>query len=142
MVRRMVLFSPMYALLPDKSECTYNILLRKQKAAINSFEENFLTRMLFSPFPNVIRKIQSEGLTAQYQEEIQFLLKVKMLPSLSFVPEQDVDCFNIIMTDFPESALNVARYFEETYIGKRRSTIHYYDLENVRNGTSATSADK
>ena len=43
-----------------------------------------------------------------------------MLPSLAFVPEQDVvDCFNIIMQDFPASALNVATNFEDTYIGKR-----------------------
>ena len=42
-----------------------------------------------------------------------------MLPSLAFVPEEDFYCFNILMADFPESALNVARYFEETYIGKR-----------------------
>ena len=43
-----------------------------------------------------------------------------MIPSLAFVPEEDVvDCYNILMTDFPESALNVAVYFEETYIGKR-----------------------
>ena len=43
-----------------------------------------------------------------------------MLPSLAFVPEQDVvDCLNIIMQDFPASALNVATYFEDTYIGKR-----------------------
>ena len=42
-----------------------------------------------------------------------------MLPSLAFVPEQDVDCYNILMAEFPESALNVAVYFEENYIGKR-----------------------
>ena len=77
--------------------------------------------MLF-PSQNVFRKIQSEGLTAQYPEDIEFLLKLKMLPSLAFVPEQEVVvCFNILMADFPESALNVARYFEETYIGKRLS---------------------
>ena len=44
-----------------------------------------------------------------------------MLPSLAFVPEQDVmDCFNILMADFPESALGVrkgATYFVDNYIG-------------------------
>ena len=43
-----------------------------------------------------------------------------MLPNLAFVPEQDVvDCFNILKADFPESALDFATYFEDTYIGKR-----------------------
>ena len=63
--------------------------------------------------------IQSEGLTGQYQSDIEFGLSLKMLPSLAFVPEQEVvDCFNNIMPDFPASALNVAKYFEDTYIGK------------------------
>ena len=39
---------------------------------------------------------------------------------LAFVPEQDVpDCFISLMTEFPEDAITVAQYFEETYIGKR-----------------------
>ena len=43
-----------------------------------------------------------------------------MQPSLAFVPEEDVpDCITILMTDFPESAIKFAKYFEETYIGKR-----------------------
>ena len=75
--------------------------------------------MLFSPLPKCISEIQSEELTAQYQEEIEFLLKLKMLPSLAYVPEQDVDCFNILLADFPESALSVTRYFDETHIGKQ-----------------------
>ena len=58
--------------------------------------------------------------SAIYQEDREFLLKLKMLPSLAFVPEQDVmDCFNILMANFPESALGVATYFEDNYIGKR-----------------------
>ena len=129
-----------YALLPDKTTSTYNRLLSKlfeiqpaldpsrimtdfEKAAINVFEEKFLAVIsgcFFHLSQNVYRKIQSEGLTAIYQEDREFLIKLKMLPSLAFVPEEDVvDCYNILMTDFPESALNVAVYFEETYIGKR-----------------------
>ncbi|KAI6658189.1 hypothetical protein LOD99_15458 [Oopsacas minuta] len=42
-----------------------------------------------------------------------------MLPSLAFVPEQDVYCFNFLTTDFPESALGVAAYFEDNYIDNR-----------------------
>ena len=43
-----------------------------------------------------------------------------MLPSLAFVPEIDViDCFNILMQDFPENAISVANYFENNYIGRK-----------------------
>ena len=43
-----------------------------------------------------------------------------MLPSLAFVPEMDViHSFNLLMQDFPESAMNIRKYFEDNYIGKR-----------------------
>ena len=43
---------------------------------------------------------------------------MRMLPSLAFVPKHDViDCFMKLMADFPQSAMEVAEYFEETYIG-------------------------
>ena len=134
------IFPCVYALLPDKRESTYSKLLRKlleiqpdlnpmnimvdfEKAAIKSFEDNFLSIIsgcFFHLSQNVFRKMQSEGLTNQYQADGEFLLKLKMLPSLAFVPEHEVvDCYNILMIDFPASALNVARYFEETYIGKQ-----------------------
>ena len=93
-----------------------------KKAAINVFEDKFvavISGCFFHLSQNVYRKIQSEGLTTIYQEDREFFLKLKMLPSLAFVPEQDVvDCFNILMADFPESALGVATYFEDNYIGK------------------------
>ena len=94
-----------------------------EKAAMNSFENNFpavISGSFFHLSQNIYRKIQTEGLTSQYQTDREFVLKLKMLPSLAFVPEEHVpDCFTILMTDFPGSALNVAKYFEETYIGKR-----------------------
>ena len=53
-------------------------------------------------------------------EDQDFALRRRMLPSLAFVPEHDViDCFMILMADFPQSAMEVAEYFEETYIGRR-----------------------
>ena len=89
-----------------------------EKAAINAFEENFVTLIsgcFFRLSQNVYRKIQSEWLTVIYQEDREFLLKLKMLPSLAFVPKQVVDGYNILMADFPESALNVAVCFVEIY---------------------------
>ena len=86
------------------------------KAAINVFGDKFLavnTGCFFHLSQDVYRKIQSEGLTTIYQEDREFLLELKMLPSLVFVPEQDVMyCFNILMADYPESALRVSTYFE------------------------------
>ena len=69
---------------------------------------------------NIWRKIQSEGLTVQYQADGEFQIKLRMLMGLAFVPEQDVpNCFKSLMLESPEQAITVAKYFEETYIGKR-----------------------
>ena len=94
-----------------------------EKAAINSFENNFIAVIsgcFFHLSQNIWRKIQSEGLAVQYQADSELQIKLRMLMGLAFVPEQDVpDCFISLMTEFPEEAITVAQYFEETYIGKR-----------------------
>ena len=116
-------FPCILALLPNKKESTYNTLLRKlleikpdlnpktimadfEKAAINSFENNVnavISGCFFHLSQNIWRKIQSEGLTVQYQADGEFQMKLRMLMGLAFVPEQDVsDCFNILMVGFPE----------------------------------------
>ena len=62
---------------------------------------------------NVFRQIHSNGLTAQYLEDEEFSIQMKMLPSLTFVPEHDViDSFTMVIDDFPESAKGIAEYFE------------------------------
>lgn len=134
-----VVYPCVYALLTGKSESIYNRLIRIlleieptldpihimldfEKAAMNAFEENFvaiISGCFFHLSQSIFRKIQSEGLTTQYQTDHEFLLKLKMLPSLAFVPEIDVvESFNILISEFPQSALNVAKYFEDNYIGK------------------------
>ena len=85
-------FPCIFALLPNKKESTYNTLLRKlleikpdlnpktimvdfEKAAINSFENNFnvvISGCFFHLSQNIWRKIQSEGLTVQYQADGEF----------------------------------------------------------------------
>ena len=134
------LFPCAYALMTSKSEENYNRLFRKllefepalnpaatmvdfEKAAINAFEEIFIAVVsgCFSHLSqNVYRKIQSEGLVTQYINDREFATWIKMLPSLAFVPENEVtDCFNLLMQNFPKSAINVATYFENSYIGKK-----------------------
>ena len=133
-------FPCVYALMTSKSEENYLRLFRKllefepafnpaaimvdfEKAVINAFEEIFIAVVpgcFFHLSQNVYRKIQSEGLVTQYNNDREFATWIKMLPSLAFVPENEVtDCFNLLMQNFPESAINVATYFETNYIGKK-----------------------
>ena len=68
---------------------------------------------------NIYRKIQSAGFTNQYIENAGFALLMKMLPSLTFVPEsQVIHYFNLLMEEFPTFAIEIAEYFEDTYIGR------------------------
>ena len=92
-----------------------------EKASINAFEEKFLSVVsgcFFHLSQNIYRKIQSAGLTNQYIEDPNFALQIKMLPSLAFVPEDKViQSFTALMVEFPTTAIEIAEYFKETYIG-------------------------
>ena len=69
---------------------------------------------------NIYRNVQTEGLVINYREDNEFALKIKMLPRLSFIPEMDViDSFNLLMQDFPQSAMILRKYIKDNYIGKR-----------------------
>ena len=100
-------------------------MLDFEKASINALEEDFLAVvsgiwMLLPLLSKYFRKSQSKGLTNQYMEDPEFAVTMRMRPSLAFVPEHDVsDCFLILMADFPQCVVEIAEYFEETYIGKR-----------------------
>ena len=107
-----------------------------EKAAINALENNCISVIngcFFHLSQNVYRRVQVEGLSKNYQEDPEFALKIKMLPSMAFVPEMEVvDCFNLLMQDFPENAFNLAKYFEDNYIGKsyqmELGEYHYFQF--------------
>ena len=83
--------------------------------AINALENNFTSvnnGYFFNLSQNVYWEAQVEGVSKNYQEDPDFALKIKMLPSLAFVPEMEVvDCFNLLMQDIPENAFNLAKIF-------------------------------
>ncbi|KAI6649667.1 hypothetical protein LOD99_6671 [Oopsacas minuta] len=130
-----------YALMLNKLQSTYDELLKKlkeiepeidpssimvdfEKASINTLEENSLaviSACLFHLSQSIHRQIQSIGLATLYLEDEEFAIQMKMSVSLALVPEFEViDCFTILMGNFPESGKEVAEYFEVNYIGKRR----------------------
>ena len=125
-----VIFPCIYALLPNKTEAIYDKLFKKlleiepllnpltimvdfEKAAINALEENFIsviTGCFFHLSQNIFRRVQEHGLAVRYQEDNDFAISIKMLASLAFVPEIDViDCFIIVMQQFPEGAEYILR---------------------------------
>ena len=91
------------------------VMLDFEIAAINAFEEIFIAFIsccFFQLSQNTFRKIQLVGIAAKYKDDNEFALKLRMLSSLAFVPEIEVvNCFSLLMQDFPESAHDVATYF-------------------------------
>ena len=94
-----------------------------ENAPLNALEENFLAVIsgwFLNLSQNIYRQIQPRGLATLYLEDEEFAIKMKMLVSLAFVPEHGViDCFTILISDFPESGKEIAEYFEVKYIGKK-----------------------
>ena len=157
-----------FALLTNKSELTYKKLFTKlldirpelnpflimvdfEKAAINALESTFLSVVsgcFFHLSQNIYRKIQSAGFTNQYIENADFAILMKMLPSLAFVPEcQVIHYFNLLMEEFPTFAIEIAEYFEVTYIGRllpnhTRKTFPNSNLEFIHKGELKILSDE
>ncbi|KAB0805089.1 hypothetical protein PPYR_02059 [Photinus pyralis] len=132
----------LYALLPNKTKATYQRMLQHikvlqpglqprrlmtdfEQAAIQAFDEEFpnieKTGCFFHLSQSVWRKVQNEGLTARYQNDHEFSRWIRMIPSLAFLPPDRVtQSFEDLLDDpdFPQEALPIANYFEDTYIGR------------------------
>lgn len=135
-----------YALLPNKSQCSYKTLMTQlkslnnnlkptsimtdfERSAINSFKEAFprsIQRGCFFHLSQCLwRKIQQiEGMQEKYKTDADFALQVKQLVALAFVPECDViKAFESLLDSeyflTNESVLQpLIDYFEDTWIGR------------------------
>ena len=100
------------------------LFLDFEQAAINSFQSVWpLTQVkacFFHLSQAVFRKLQSFGLQQEYQNDPEFVIRMRMLPALAFVPPELVGwSFEHLVTVFPKNAYPLSKYFEETYIGLR-----------------------
>ena len=147
-----------YALLPDKKETTYNVMLTELKnfnsnlqptsimvdyeaAIINTIRDNFpntdVKGCFFHLSQNIFRKIQEHGLQVKYQDDSDFALQLKMIPALAFVPIQDViKAFDALSEILPGEAQPILDYFEDNYLGRpqrhgRRQPTFTIDLWNM-----------
>ena len=136
-----------YALLPDKTEATYNRLLTEiaahlngnvptdilfdfERAAINAAEIVFpginVHGCFFHLSRNIWKKIQRCGLAALYENDDEFSLMMRMIAALAFVPIADVpqafyDLEVEIRNNFNQNGIDaVLDYFEDTYVGRQR----------------------
>ena len=67
----------------------------------------------------VFRRVQAEGLQAAYNDPDDRSIKeaAQMICALAFVPVEDVEkAFDIFVDRAPEAFMEVADYFEKTYV--------------------------
>lgn len=149
-----------YALLPNKQTNTYKNMLQMLKeldpslapnhiscdfelAAVNAFRDAFPTANLSGCFFHLVKNIKKKlgelHLLAQYNNDADFCLKVRMISSLAFIPVDDLDnCVDILADELPPELQPLLEWFEDVYIGRpnrrgngRRPPLFSPDLWSV-----------
>lgn len=156
-------FPLVYYLLPNKSKKIYKKALKALKDLIDQYEpdeiifdfELAFIKTFCKLFPrvhvhgcyyhfkqSVWRNVQSNGLQTLYTENIQFMMAVKMLTALTFVPTQDVIfAYESLISSYyflnnEDLLSDLLDYFEHTWIGQkkrddtRRDPIYSIELWN------------
>lgn len=169
-----------YALLESKTEAAYNKVIEEVIAAAEGFgiptvhpqaimsdfelaivnaikkhfPENIIRLCLFHLCQSVYRKVQEKGLQQRYNDPNDNSIRKSShsMCALAFVPTEEVkDVFDSFYDEVPDDFLDVAHYFEVTYIrgiparGRRRATQERYapalwnHYNSVINGTARTN---
>ena len=102
----------------------YLMIMDFEKAALNSFEQvwpdTFLKCCFFHLTQNIWRKVQSEGLQSDYNQDEELAIRIRMLPALAFAAPHEVPhLFEDVVQQLPTpQATGLILYFEKTYIGR------------------------
>nr|CAG8678882.1 5299_t:CDS:1 [Entrophospora candida] len=138
-------FPMVYTLMTSKSEESYRRLFQElvdlgeetghhlappmiltdfEQAAINAAQSEFPGSInkgcFFHLCQNVWRKIQTLGLAIEYSNDEDFSIKLRYLTALAFLPPSEIpDAFDQIRPLLPESAAELAQYFENNYVRGR-----------------------
>ena len=119
------LLPSLFVLLPNKTQCTYTRMWQQIKAlcpnahpsqmimdfemaAINSFEQIWpatFVKCCFSHLTqNVWRKVQSEGLQSDYNQDAELAICIRLLPALAFAAPHEVPhLFSDVVRQHPMS---------------------------------------
>ena len=115
------MFDIMKSLLPNLAP--QKVLVDFEKACMNAVRIAFpnaeVKGCYFHLCQSLVRKVNSVGLKAEFQSDIEMRLKLKSLAALTFVPVDDVrNVFAQLAATFPnaESYNEILTYFFSTYI--------------------------
>jgi hypothetical protein len=107
--------------------CPKTIMIDFEKAAMNAinyeFPETKVKGCCFRFSQCIWRQVQDAGLQTRYKDDVTFALQVRKLPSLAYVPENEViNAYNNLLettyfTEYDELLSPIHNYFDETWIG-------------------------
>ena len=138
----------LFALLPNKTENTYerlfmaikeqvpafkpeSVLLDFEKATMNAINKVYpnasLLGCLFHLGQSHYRKIVDLGLKTEYDSNGEFNRLMKKFTALAFLPPQDVVEAFLELTSQPDVPAEFIQYFELTYIGVERGSRRNVD---------------
>ena len=101
-----------------------HMLMDFELAAIKSFQVYWPNTnakgCFFHLTQNIWRKVQAEGLQADFNQNEEFALKIRLLPALAYASPFDVpELFADVVQQLPmPAAQGLVLYFERTYIGR------------------------
>ncbi len=140
-----------FVLLSHKDEQSYASMLAKvrelcpgmepgiiltdfERGALNAYKEYFPNSQqkccFFHLSQNFQKKLGEEGLKVRYENDSDFALSLRMVPSLAFLPPDRVEAGFEALEDFFEEDEDahkiqaVLAYFEDTYIGMKFSFVY------------------
>ncbi|KAM7287686.1 uncharacterized protein ISCGN_031377 [Ixodes scapularis] len=77
--------------------------------------------MFFHLCQSVYRRLCKLGFQARCDNDEEFAVQMRMLPAFAVLhPAEVLDAFDGLLEVFPTEATDLAMYFEDTYIGRRR----------------------
>ncbi|XP_028967131.1 uncharacterized protein LOC108864184 [Galendromus occidentalis] len=131
-----------YALLPNKTQATYTRILELVREArpqfspdkvsvdfelglVNAFRTTFpnaeMNGCLFHLVKNMKGKLMDLGLIRRYNQDADFALSARMIPTLAFIPPAHIDnAISELAPELPEELMPILNYFEYNYVGRLR----------------------
>uniref|UniRef100_A0A915CS23 HIT-type domain-containing protein n=1 Tax=Ditylenchus dipsaci TaxID=166011 RepID=A0A915CS23_9BILA len=116
---RFEVFPVLYALLPDKSQETYEKLLRMIRTVWPAFYPSSISVDYEMAVINAVEKrLAKEHLKGRYETDADFAITCRMITAMAFIKVEDImDAFDQLCDELPIELDGVVEWFQKGYIG-------------------------
>ena len=100
-----------------------SIVFDFEQAAHSAMKDTFpdvqIKGCFFHLSQNMHKHLASSGFTNLYNTELEFVLKVKMIIAIAFVPLNKIDEYvDALVTKLPQEFQDLLNWFEDIYVGR------------------------